>query len=107
LQAKVATRWLKDRVTGTEPGTPAELGPGEAGVFMVNGNRTAASRDEDGTLHAVSAVCTHLKCIVHWNAAERSWDCPCHGSRFTPRGEVLNAPATAPLAPVELPDSPR
>jgi glycine/D-amino acid oxidase-like deaminating enzyme/Rieske Fe-S protein len=106
LQAKVATRWLKDRVTGMAPGAPVELRPGEAGVFMVNGNRTAAHRDEDGTLHAVSAVCTHLRCIVHWNAAERSWDCPCHGSRFTPRGEVLNSPATAPLAPVDLPTAP-
>jgi glycine/D-amino acid oxidase-like deaminating enzyme/nitrite reductase/ring-hydroxylating ferredoxin subunit len=105
LQAKVATRWVKDRFTGAAPGAPAELGPDEAGVFVVDGKRTAAYRDENGTLHAVSAVCTHLRCIVHWNAAERSWDCPCHGSRFTPRGEVLSSPATAPLAPVDVPDS--
>jgi glycine/D-amino acid oxidase-like deaminating enzyme/nitrite reductase/ring-hydroxylating ferredoxin subunit len=104
-QAKVATHWIKDRVGRTAPGTPTELGRDEAGIFMIDGKRTAAYRDAGGTLHAVSAVCTHLRCIVHWNAAERSWDCPCHGSRFSPSGEVINAPATAPLARVDLPAS--
>jgi glycine/D-amino acid oxidase-like deaminating enzyme/nitrite reductase/ring-hydroxylating ferredoxin subunit len=104
-QAKVATRWIKDRVGRTAAGSPAELGPDEAGVFLIDGRRTAAYRDTGGTLHAISAVCTHLRCIVHWNSAERSWDCPCHGSRFSPSGEVLNAPATAPLAKVDMPKS--
>jgi Rieske Fe-S protein len=53
-------------------------------------------------LHAVSARCTHLGCDVHWNPAERSWDCPCHGSRFDCDGLVLEGPATTPLEPVSV-----
>jgi Rieske Fe-S protein len=60
-------------------------------------HKIAAYRDEDGTLHERSAVCTHLKCIVDWNTAEQSWDCPCHGSRFDARGKVLSGPAIADL----------
>jgi glycine/D-amino acid oxidase-like deaminating enzyme/nitrite reductase/ring-hydroxylating ferredoxin subunit len=70
-----------------------ELQPGEAGVFLRNEGRTAAYRDEEGVLHAVSARCTHLGCTVRWNDAERSWDCPCHGSRFGIDGSVLHGPA--------------
>jgi glycine/D-amino acid oxidase-like deaminating enzyme/nitrite reductase/ring-hydroxylating ferredoxin subunit len=74
-----------------------ELGPGEAGVFMTRHGRTAAYRDDAGNLHAVSARCTHLGCTVRWNNAEKSWDCPCHGSRFDHTGHVLNGPAVDPL----------
>jgi glycine/D-amino acid oxidase-like deaminating enzyme/nitrite reductase/ring-hydroxylating ferredoxin subunit len=63
----------------------------------------AVHRDDDGALHAVSARCTHLGCIVDWNQAERTWDCPCHGSRFAADGAVLNGPATAPLSRVDPP----
>ena len=62
------------------------------------GTLVAASRDVDGTLRAVSPVCTHLGCRVGWNAAERTWDCPCHGSRFGCDGKVLEGPATQDLA---------
>jgi glycine/D-amino acid oxidase-like deaminating enzyme/nitrite reductase/ring-hydroxylating ferredoxin subunit len=93
----IAKTWLKDRVGGLPKGSISDLAPGEAATLEVDGKATAAYRDEDGTLHAVSAICTHLKCNVRWNAGERSWDCPCHGSRFGVDGEVLHGPATMPL----------
>jgi Rieske Fe-S protein len=62
----------------------------------------AVSRGEDGRFHAVSAVCTHLGCLVAWNGAEKSWDCPCHGSRFGVAGEVLEGPAVRPLESRDL-----
>ncbi|HEX9946767.1 MAG TPA: FAD-dependent oxidoreductase [Allosphingosinicella sp.] len=74
-----------------------ELGPGEAAILKVDGDNVAAFRDEGGTLHAVSAVCTHMGCLVGWNDTDRTWDCPCHGSRFELSGEVIHGPATQPL----------
>lgn len=68
--------------------------PRGSGRVVRHGTRMiAVYRDDDGELHQRSAVCTHLRCIVHWNDLEKSWDCPCHGSRFAPTGEVLNGPA--------------
>jgi Rieske Fe-S protein len=58
----------------------------------------AAFRDDEARLHTVSPRCTHLGCFVEWNTAERSWDCPCHGSRFDPDGAVLQGPAVRPLS---------
>ncbi|MGZ8335359.1 MAG: FAD-dependent oxidoreductase [Allosphingosinicella sp.] len=82
-----------------------ELAAGEAAVLKVEGKNVAGYRDPAGRLHAVSAVCTHLGCIVGWNETDRTWDCPCHGSRFEPTGEVIHGPAVTPLAPVEAKDS--
>jgi glycine/D-amino acid oxidase-like deaminating enzyme/nitrite reductase/ring-hydroxylating ferredoxin subunit len=93
----VATTWLKGRVLGAPRRSPQELQPGEAAVLKVNGEQTAAYRDDQGRLHAVSSVCTHLGCTVSWNDGERSWDCPCHGSRFDLDGRVLHGPASRPL----------
>ena len=73
--------------------------PGEGAVLRAGLHKNAVYRAPDGTLHACSAACTHLGCVVHWNAAEKSWDCPCHGSRFDPMGVVLNGPAVTPLGP--------
>lgn len=74
-----------------------DLAPGEGRVIGAGAGQQAVHRDEQGVLHAVSARCTHLGCIVRWNAGERTWDCPCHGSRFEPDGQVLTGPATQPL----------
>lgn len=71
--------------------------PGQGKVVQAGGQKLAAYRNEQGQVMAVSATCTHMGCEVHWNDAERSWDCPCHGSRFRTDGEVVEGPAIAPL----------
>ncbi|MGQ0560481.1 MAG: FAD-dependent oxidoreductase [Gemmatimonadota bacterium] len=71
--------------------------PGEGRVILRGTHRIAAYRDEQGVLHERSAVCTHMRCIVEWNSVEKSWDCPCHGSRFDAHGNVLNGPAISRL----------
>jgi Rieske Fe-S protein len=78
---------------------PKALSPraGSAAVAKLERESVAAYRDQDQVLHAISAVCTHMGCIVGWNEADRTWDCPCHGSRFDVDGKVLHGPATAPL----------
>ncbi|HMJ03575.1 MAG TPA: FAD-dependent oxidoreductase, partial [Conexibacter sp.] len=101
--AQVAVHFVGDRlakglVGDRLPGKGAtrsldDLAPGEGEIVQHDGERVAAYRDEDGALVAVSARCTHLGCLVAWNAGERSWDCPCHGSRFAPDGTVLEGPA--------------
>ncbi len=72
-------------------------------MLKLDGKKTAVYRDEDGTLHALSPVCRHLACIVAWNPAEHSWDCPCHGSRYSGEGRVIQGPATSDLQRRELP----
>ncbi len=79
----------------------SEIPRGEARIVQVNGEDVAAYHDEKGEFHTVSATCTHLGCQVHWNSAERSWDCPCHGSRFGVDGAVLNGPATRALPEIQ------
>ena len=95
--AQVARTWIGDHLHGAPSGSVASLRRGQAAILKIDGQQAAAFRDEGGILHAVSATCTHLGCTVAWNDAERSWDCPCHGSRFDPDGAVLQAPATEPL----------
>ena len=82
------------------------LDPGEGGVFEGPDDPVAVARDDEGALHAVSAVCSHMGCLVTWNDGERSWDCPCHGSRFDLDGSVLETPAVEGLEAVALPDDP-
>ncbi len=93
----VAKRFLGDRITERASANPDEIAPGDGVITTVGAKQVAVSRDLDGTLHAVSARCTHMGCIVSWNPAENSWDCPCHGSRFAPDGRVLQGPAVDPL----------
>ncbi len=78
------------------------LRKGEGTVISRGGKPIAVSRDEHGKVCALSAVCTHMGCAVNWNTMERSWDCPCHGSRFTSSGEVIHGPATEALSPTTL-----
>ena len=80
----------------------AGLAPGEARVVKFEDHRLAIYKDEDGEVHAVNSACTHIKCDVAWNNAEKTWDCPCHGSRFSYTGEMLTAPARKDLENVEI-----
>ena len=95
--AKVALHWVRDRVIHPQRGVFDDLAPGEASVRQAGLKNLAGYRDDDGELHVVSAVCTHLACIVSWNKAEQSWDCPCHGSRFDFDSHVLQGPAVKDL----------
>ena len=102
--ASVARHWVGDRLKRAPADSPARLAPGEGALMSVAGERLALYRGENGELHALSPVCTHLGCIVGWNTAERSWDCPCHGSRFAATGEVIQGPAVDALRRKPTPD---
>jgi glycine/D-amino acid oxidase-like deaminating enzyme/nitrite reductase/ring-hydroxylating ferredoxin subunit len=88
---------VRDRLARAESDSTDDLGIGEGKIVKLDGKKVAAYRDETGKLNLHSPVCTHMKCIVRWNAADQTWDCPCHGSRFKPTGEVFAGPAEAPL----------
>jgi glycine/D-amino acid oxidase-like deaminating enzyme/nitrite reductase/ring-hydroxylating ferredoxin subunit len=92
---------MRDRVAGPEGRTLRSVKRGEGKILDLNGTRVAAYRAANGTTLLRSPVCTHMACEVRWNTAERTWDCPCHGSRFKPTGEVLAGPAESPLDPIE------
>ncbi|MFJ8074297.1 FAD-dependent oxidoreductase [Streptomyces sp. NPDC096176] len=96
-QAEVGRHFVGDRLRTTHVDSAAEIEPGTGAVVRLHGRRCAVYRDDDGTCHAVSARCTHLGCLVSFNEAERSWECPCHGSRFGVDGSVLQGPAVRPL----------
>jgi glycine/D-amino acid oxidase-like deaminating enzyme/nitrite reductase/ring-hydroxylating ferredoxin subunit len=80
----------------------AGLAPGEGKVVKLEGDLMALSKDQNGMLHSVSAICTHMKCQVVWNVAERTWDCPCHGARYSMDGKVFTGPADRDLEKIEL-----
>jgi glycine/D-amino acid oxidase-like deaminating enzyme/nitrite reductase/ring-hydroxylating ferredoxin subunit len=94
-------RQYVDYFTGGEAASAEDLKPGEGAVIRRGLKKIAVYRDDAGALHEMTAICPHLKCIVHWNRTETTWDCPCHGSRFDSLGKVLNGPSVADLAPVE------
>jgi Rieske Fe-S protein len=98
----VAYEFIKDRLKKEDVDKLAEIKTGEGKIIEIEGKKHGAYRDADGQLHVVSAVCTHMGCINHWNEAETSWDCPCHGSRFSIDGEVLEGPAYKALEKVEV-----
>jgi glycine/D-amino acid oxidase-like deaminating enzyme/nitrite reductase/ring-hydroxylating ferredoxin subunit len=88
---------IRDRFAGAEAKSLRTVKRGEGKVVERNGTKVAAYRDVTGTVTLRSAICTHMGCTVAWNTAERTWDCPCHGSRFQPTGEVISGPAHEPL----------
>ena len=89
----VAATILKDLPGGADEDAFADIKPGEGAVIISKGKKIAAFRTEENELHLNSAICPHLKCTVNWNNAEKTWDCPCHGSRFSRDGNVLEGPA--------------
>lgn len=93
--ANVVKELVQSKLAGKEDN--ADIRQGEARVVEADGKKCGAYRDFQGNLHVVDTTCTHLGCEVQWNSAEHSWDCPCHGSRFTCDGEVINGPARKPL----------
>jgi glycine/D-amino acid oxidase-like deaminating enzyme/nitrite reductase/ring-hydroxylating ferredoxin subunit len=97
------TYLVGDRLKRPKGRSLADVPRGGGRVLVVDGERIAVSRDDRGTPRAVSAVCTHMGCIVRWNGAERRWDCPCHGSRFDAAGHVLDGPASRNLEPRPVP----
>jgi glycine/D-amino acid oxidase-like deaminating enzyme/nitrite reductase/ring-hydroxylating ferredoxin subunit len=93
----VIKSFIKDYVTDRKTEPLSHLERGEGAIVEVNNESVAAYKDADGKVIAVSPVCTHMKCKVHWNDVEKTWDCPCHGSRFAPDGSVIEGPAIQPL----------
>lgn len=90
---------IKDRMVRPEADSVRELKRGDGMIVRSRGKKVAAFRDRDGNLLKLSPVCPHLGCYVRWNSAESTWDCPCHGSRFKPTGEVIAGPAEDGLSP--------
>ena len=91
---------IKDWLARPEAGSVRKLKRGDGMIIGSRGKKRAVFRDQDGKLRQLSPVCTHLGCLVRWNSAESTWDCPCHGSRFKPTGEVIAGPAEEALAPI-------
>ncbi|HTL28905.1 MAG TPA: FAD-dependent oxidoreductase, partial [Tepidisphaeraceae bacterium] len=90
-----------DWITGGEVKSPNEIALGEGAIMREGLKKVAVYRDKSGAIHKCSAACTHLACVVQWNRIEKTWDCPCHGSRFDPEGRVLMGPAIDDLSKIE------
>jgi glycine/D-amino acid oxidase-like deaminating enzyme/nitrite reductase/ring-hydroxylating ferredoxin subunit len=88
---------VRDRLARPDSADAADVKRGQGAIVEVDGHKAAVHRDATGLLHVLSPTCTHLGCIVHWNASAATWDCPCHGGRFLPDGHVLYGPPTQPL----------
>ena len=94
---------VADRLGRAEATSLDAVPPGEGRIVALDGQRCAVYRDQEGAVSICSAVCTHLRCLVRWNGPDRTWDCPCHGSRFSPDGAVLAGPAEQPLEKITPP----
>ncbi|MCW3121529.1 MAG: dependent oxidoreductase, partial [Flavipsychrobacter sp.] len=102
--ADVVYQFVASRFTDHEVDYLKRVRKGSGEIVEFRGERLAVYRGEDGSIHALSPVCTHAYCIVNWNGEEKSWDCPCHGARYNIDGHVLNGPATEGLKQVDLTD---
>jgi glycine/D-amino acid oxidase-like deaminating enzyme/nitrite reductase/ring-hydroxylating ferredoxin subunit len=110
ITLRAAGEWLRenanvageyaDWLAGGDVDNPDQIPTGEGAIISHGTQKIAAYRDSNGELHELSARCTHMSCVVQWNKVEKTWDCPCHGSRFKPTGEVLNGPAITALSPI-------
>ena len=90
-----------DWVTGGDVSSVDEIKNGQGAIIREGLSKLAVYRDDEGNLHKRSAVCTHMGCVVRFNSSEKTWDCPCHGSRFGTDGHPINSPAMTPLAEVQ------
>lgn len=97
----VAARFIADRFV-SEASSLSEVGAGQGKIVDMNGEKVAVYRDMTGAIYALSPVCAHSGCIVHWNSAEKSWDCPCHGGRYSPTGRVIDGPPINGLTPKKI-----
>lgn len=100
--ADVVGHFIGDKFKAKKTDAFADIATGEAKLIKYEGNTLAVYKDEDNNVHAVNPACTHIKCNVLWNCTEKSWDCPCHGSRFSIDGELLTAPARKDLEKIDL-----
>src|SRR5690606_34264252 len=89
----VARHMVSDRVKALRNGAPSDVAPGVGAVMRVGGDNCAVHRTTEGRLLVLSAICPHMKCLVQWTPSARTWDCPCHGSRFDVEGQVIEGPA--------------
>ena len=94
--ANVVGQLIKGKLDSPKT-NPEDLSNGEGAVITMDGHRKGAYKDDEGKLHIVDTTCTHIGCEVEWNNGDRTWDCPCHGSRFSFTGEVIEGPAEKPL----------
>lgn len=95
--ADVAKLWIGGKLAGA-PDHP-DIAPGQAKVVDLDGEKAGVYKDARGKIHVVDTTCTHMLCEMKWNAAELSWDCPCHGSRFTYEGDIIEGPALKSIKP--------
>jgi glycine/D-amino acid oxidase-like deaminating enzyme/nitrite reductase/ring-hydroxylating ferredoxin subunit len=102
--ADVVAQFIGKRISAGKIHELSDLAHGEARLVKYEGDTLAIYKDEGGQLHALNPVCTHAKCVVDWNSAEKTWDCPCHGARYSIHGEVLTGPARKGLEVVQLVD---
>jgi len=100
--ADVVAQFVGKRIAAEKLKELADLAPGEGRLVKFEGEKLAIYKDETGRAHALHPVCSHAKCVVGWNSAEKSWDCPCHGARYSVDGEVLTGPARKGLEVIEL-----